>query len=259
MIYRVCAIVPSHDHWEQVATIVGRLRAAGLPVFLIDDGSADPARTVLAGLDDPAGGVTVQRLEPNQGKGGAVMAGFRLAIAAGFSHAVQVDADGQHDLEALADLQALSARHPAALISGQPVYDRSMPLGRKLGRWITHFWVCVETLSWRITDSMCGFRAYPLAAVAQLMTGTRLGRRMDFDIEIMVRLCWQGVPVLMLPVRVIYPPDNSSNFRLLADNGQITWMHTRLVIGLLWHLPWILRRRPPRLDRAGLSVVHRDL
>jgi glycosyltransferase involved in cell wall biosynthesis len=255
---RICAIVPSHNHWERVAAVIARLRAAGLPVFLIDDGSTEPAQSVLAGLADPGNGVTVTRLEPNQGKGGAVMAGFKLAAAAGFSHAVQVDADGQHDLDALPALLALSARCPEALVSGQPIYDGSVPLGRKLGRWITHFWVCVETLSFRIADSMCGFRVYPLAAVERLLARKRLGRRMDFDIEIMVRLFWQGTPLLMLPVKVSYPPDNSSNFQLFADNGRITWMHTRLVIGLILGLPSILRHRPPRPDRTGFSVLQRD-
>ena len=256
---RVCAIVPSHDHWKMVGAVVGRLRAAGLPVFLIDDGSGEPARTVLASLHDEAGGINTARLASNQGKGGAVIAGFRLALAAGFTHAVQVDADGQHDLDALADLLILSDRHPAALIIGQPVYDGTVPLGRKVGRWLTHIWVWIETLSLSIADSMCGFRVYPLAAVATLLTGERLGRRMDFDPEIVVRLFWSGTPVVMLPVKVAYPPGNTSNFDLFGDNWRITKMHTRLVIAMLLHLPSILRSRPPHLDRAGSSFVSREL
>ena len=256
---RVCAIVPSHDHWTMVGAVVARLRAAGLPVFLVDDGSSEPARSALAGLHDEARGVTVLRLDPNRGKGGAVMAGFRLALAAGFSHAVQVDADGQHDLDALADLLALSERHPAALVSGRPIYDETVPLGRKIGRWVTHVWVWIETLSLDIADSMCGFRVYPLAAVAPLLVQDRLGQRMDFDPEVMVRLFWAGTPVETLPVKVAYPPGNTSNFDLLADNWRITKMHTRLVIAMLLHLPSILFRRPKHLERAASQFVSRDL
>jgi glycosyltransferase involved in cell wall biosynthesis len=241
-----------------VGAVVGRLRAAGLPVFLIDDGSEEPARTVLAGLHDEASGINVARLEPNQGKGGAVIAGFRMALAAGFTHAVQVDADGQHDLDALADLLALSVRHPTALISGQPVYDETVPLGRKIGRWLTHIWVWIETLSLNIADSMCGFRVYPLAAVAALLARNSVGRRMEFDTEIMVRLFWSGTPVVMFPVKVVYPPDNTSNFDLLADNWRITRMHTRLVVAMLLHLPSILLNRPQHLDRTGSSSVSRE-
>lgn len=256
---RVCAIVPSHDHWTMVGAVVARLRAAGLPVFLVDDGSGEPARRVLASLHDEVGGVAFTRLDPNQGKGGAVIAGFRMALAAGFTHAVQVDADGQHDLDALTDLLALSARHPTALVSGRPVYDRTVPLGRKIGRWATHIWVWIETLSLDIADSMCGFRVYPLAAVATLLAQDRLGRRMDFDPEIMVRLFWAGTPVATLPVKVAYPPGNISNFDLLADNWRITKMHTRLVVAMLLHLPSILLRRPPRLEQAVSPSVSRDL
>jgi glycosyltransferase involved in cell wall biosynthesis len=251
---KVCAIVPSHDHWQAVGGVVARLRAAGLPVFVIDDGSNEPARSVLAGLQDEAGGVVVSRLARNQGKGGAVMEGFRLALAAGFTHAVQVDADGQHDLDALGGLLALSDRHSDALISGRPIYDGSVPLGRRLGRWLTHVWVWIETLSFRIGDSMCGFRVYPLAAVDRLLARDRLGRHMDFDPEIMVRLFWRGTPIVMLPIKVVYPTDNTSNFDLLRDNWRITKMHTRLVIAMLLHLPSILLHRPPAVSLSDNRV-----
>jgi GT2 family glycosyltransferase len=239
--------VPSYNHWREIETVVARLSEAGLAVFIIDDGSGQPARSVLARLHAPEGGIVVSRLDPNQGKGGAVIEGFRLAHEGGFSHAIQVDADGQHDLDALPSLLALSERHPTALVSGRPVYDTSIPLGRQIGRWLTHFWVWIETLSFKIGDSMCGFRAYPVAAVTRLLACERLGRRMDFDIEVMVRLFWRGTPVVSLPVKVIYPEANNSNFFLIRDNWQITRMHTRLVFTMLWRLPSILRNRPPQL------------
>jgi hypothetical protein len=245
----LCAIVPSHNHWQRAGEVVAQLSDAGMPVFVMDDGSGEPARGVLAGLADARRQIIVTRLDPNRGKGGAVIAGFQLAIAAGFSHAVQVDADGQHDLASLGDLLAQAARFPKALISGRPIYDGTIPLGRKIGRWITHLWVWIETLSLRISDSMCGFRVYPLAAVGALLEDTKLGQHMDFDTDIMVRLFWAGTPVVMRRVKVTYPPGNSSNFQLWADNWRITKMHTRLVIDLLMHFPAILRARPPLLNR----------
>ncbi|WP_448207158.1 glycosyltransferase family 2 protein [Azospirillum sp. sgz302134] len=249
--FRPCSIVPSHDHWRAVGAVVAGLRARGLPVFVIDDGSGEPARSTLAALHDPAGGVIVHRLEVNQGKGGAVLEGFRLALKGGFTHAAQVDADGQHDPAAVPDLLDLARRHPDALVTGVPVYDATIPKGRAIGRWITHVWVWVETLSLRIRDSMCGFRVYPLAAVERLLvSGERLGRRMDFDTEVMVRLFWSGTPVAELPVRVTYPPDNTSNFKLLRDNVQISLMHTRLVCTMLLRLPRILANRPRNISRA---------
>ncbi|NJO37142.1 MAG: glycosyltransferase [Rhizobiales bacterium] len=200
----------------------------------------------------------MHRLPENRGKGGAVSHGFRLAMDAGFTHVLQIDADGQHDLSSLRALTQLARRHPSALVTGVPIYDASVPLGRAIGRYITHFWVCVETLSLRISDAMCGFRIYPLGAVRALYEGgAHVGQRMDFDIEIMVRLFWRGVPVVELPVRVSYPVDNTSNFDLWRDNVRISWMHTRLFFTMLWQLPSILAHRPPRQepDRhwAGLA------
>lgn len=244
---KLCAIVPSHDHHRVIGDVVARLRAAGLPVFVIDDGSGEPARQVIAALHDEARETWVTRLEPNRGKGAAVIHGFRQALQAGFTHALQVDADGQHDLGALPGMIDACRQHPEAVICGRPLYDRSIPLGRRIGHWITDFWVWIETLSFRIVASMCGFRIYPLAAVQRVIEREPVGQRMDFDTSILVRLFWRGAPPLLLPVKVIYPEGNSSNFKLVADNWRITRMHTRLVLAMMGRLPSILAHRPPRL------------
>jgi predicted LPLAT superfamily acyltransferase/glycosyltransferase involved in cell wall biosynthesis len=242
MTLNACAIIPSRNHVAALRAILERLAEAGLPVFLIDDGSNRAARDAIAALAAAKRGVTLHRFDTNQGKGGAVMKGFALAAAAGYTHAVQVDADGQHDLAALPRLLSLAAAHPDALILGTPAHDQTTPLARRIGRWITHFWVAVELLSPRIIDTMCGFRVYPLAPVMALLGSEPLGRRMDFDIEIAVRLVWRGVPVVTAPVRVTYPPGNTSNFDALRDNWRITRMHARLVLERLGRLPGFRRR-----------------
>lgn len=250
---KICAIVPSHNHWMALDSVLGPLVSAGLAVFIIDDGSAEPARSALAARHDPARRIIVHRLAVNQGKGAAVLAGMALASEAGFTHALQVDADGQHDLDSLADLQALARQYPQALVTGVPVYDKTIPLGRAVGRWITHVWVWIETLSLQIRDSMCGYRIYPLAAVRRLQAdGETLGRRMDFDTEIMVRLFWRGTPVAQLPVRVTYPPGNMSNFDVVRDNLRISFMHARLFFTMLWRLPQVLKQRAAPLPAESI-------
>lgn len=251
MSFRPCALIPSRNHWKALPQIVAALSEMGLPVIVIDDGSDQPAAGAIAALHAPDRGVDVVRRPVNGGKGAAVCQGFALAHRRGFTHAAQIDADGQHDLARLPTLLAAARSHPEALVSGAPVYDASVPKGRKFGRWITHFWVFVETLSFRITDSMCGFRLYPLAAVATLLEKETVGSHMDFDTEIAVRLFWRGVPPLMIPVKVIYPPGNISNFALLRDNVRISLMHTRLVFTLLSRLPRILANRPPPIEDAA--------
>jgi len=246
MRFTCCAIIPSHNHCEVVGELVRRLRAAELPVFIIDDGSGEPAHAALAAIHAPERGVTVYRLDTNRGKGVAVMQGFDLARAAGFTHALQIDADGQHDLSKLSEFFALGEANPEALIAGAPIFDATMPYARRIGRSITHFWVGVETLTMHPVDAMCGMRLYPLGRVAALRAKHRLGRRMDFDTEILVRLIWAGIAVFSVPVRVVYPQGNISNFDLVRDNWVITVMHTRLVLSMPLRLRALLRgRRPP--------------
>jgi predicted LPLAT superfamily acyltransferase/glycosyltransferase involved in cell wall biosynthesis len=239
----LCAVIPSRNHYRDIGDIVAVLQKSGLSVYVIDDGSDEPARSVLDQLDDPQNGVFVFRNHESRGKGGAVCQGLRMAVEAGFSHALQIDADGQHDLGALQRFISLANENPEAIISGRPIFGPSSPTGRRFARWLTHFWVWIETLSFQIVDSMCGFRVYPLEPVMRLLTEERVGRHMDFDIEILVRMFWRGVPIVQEPVVVRYPEGNTSNFETIADNWRITCMHTRLVLTMLVRLPRILRNR----------------
>lgn len=237
-----CFVIPVYNHPQTIAATVRSLLPFGLKVLVVDDGSDLPTKQVLQELAAELGQMSLLTLPQNLGKGGAVMAGLTLASELGFSHALQVDADGQHDLTDIPELWRLSEHQPLALISGAPIYDESIPTGRKIGRWITHFWVWVETLSFAVKDTMCGFRVYPLSACMQLFAKHQLGLRMDFDIEVMVRLYWQEVPVVFVPTKVIYPSGGRSHFMVFRDNWLISKMHTRLFFGMLWRLPKLLWR-----------------
>ena len=223
----LCAIVPVYDHDQVVGAVVAQLRAAEMTVFLVDDGSHAACRDATEALARGDAGITLLRHDVNQGKGAAVLTGMRAALAAGFSHALQVDADGQHDLCALPALRALSAAHPEALVSGIPTYDASVPAIRFYGRYATHVLVWINTLSLAIRDSMCGFRIYPIRPCVELSERMRVGRRMDFDTDVMVRLFWAGMPVRFTPVRVSYPHDGVSHFDVVGDNLRLSRMHTR--------------------------------
>lgn len=174
MTFSVCAIVPSFNHYLHIDKVINAIREQGLPVIIVDDGSFEPARSHLAKMHKPGNGVTVRRFEKNTGKGSAVVEGFRLALDAGYTHAVQIDADGQHDLKSLSEVLNLSKSEPEALISGLPIYDETIPKSRKIARWLTHVWVWVETLSTYIPDSMCGYRVYPLDPAMKIVKNRRL-------------------------------------------------------------------------------------
>ncbi|EWH10616.1 glycosyl transferase / Lysophospholipid acyltransferase [Catenovulum agarivorans DS-2] len=238
-----CFVIPNYNHHLVIEQTIADLQRFKLPVILVDDGSNQQTKQVLQQVNDRFDNVTLHIRAENGGKGAAVHDGLVLAAKLGYSHAVQVDADGQHNLADIDRLIALAKQHPTALISGQPIYDDSISKGRLYGRYFTHIWVHIETLSLKIKDSMCGFRVYPLAAYDKLTKRVSLGKRMDYDIEVMVRLYWQGCDVQFLPTKVIYPENGVSHFNVWKDNLLISKMHTKLFFGMLLRVPKLLWRK----------------
>lgn len=242
--FKVCAVIPVYNHEDAVADVIESVIAAGLPCMLIDDGSASSCAKVLdrlAGARPPE--ITLLRHEANRGKGAAVMTGMRHAAQHGFSHALQIDADGQHCAADIPLFVEQARRHPDAVIVGYPKYDATVPALRYWARYLTHVWVWINTLSFAIKDSMCGFRVYPLQALMELERRQRLGERMNFDIEVLVRLYWQGLEVINLPTVVSYPKDGRSHFRGGLDNLLISRLHATLFLGMLRRLPDLLARK----------------
>ncbi|WP_439686787.1 Glycosyltransferase family 2 protein [Cupriavidus oxalaticus] len=243
-VFRPVVVVPVYNHERAIGAMVEAILAHPVPCLLVDDGSDPGCAQVLRALAERhAGRVTLVRLAHNQGKGAAVTAGFEAALHGGYTHALQIDADGQHDAGCIPAFLDMARRHPAAMICGNPVYDASVPRARLIGRYLTHVWVWVHTLSFAVRDSMCGLRVYPLAEAVPVTRASRIGPRMEFDIEILVRLVWRGVRILNIPTPVTYPSDGVSHFRVWRDNLRISWMHTRLFFGMLWRLPILMARK----------------
>ena len=213
-----------------------------VPVILIDDGNAPEGHEILVQIAKDFADVELVTHKCNRGKGAAMRSGMEAAVAAGFTHALQVDADGQHDMEAFPFFINEVREHPDDLICGYPEYDESVPKAREQGRKITNFWVAIETLSLKIPDAMCGFRIYPLSLSWPVMKCLR-NNRMGVDIESIVRLAWAGLQMRFFPIKVRYPEDGVSNFRMFHDNVVISMTHTMLCFGMLIRLPLILTRR----------------
>lgn len=240
---KVTGVIPVYNHEHAVPAVAANLRAHGLPVVLVDDGSSDSCRLALEKLSAETGDVLV-RLAVNGGKGAAVIAGLRRALELGYTHALQVDADGQHDLRDVPKFLATARAEPDAVICGRPVFDESIPRVRFISRYITHVLVWLQTLSVsRVRDSMCGFRLYPLKTVLEVVDRDGVGRRMDFDVELLVKLVWRGRTLRWIDTRVSYPTDGISHFRMLYDNLRLAGMHVRLVLGMTWRAPLLVWRR----------------
>jgi glycosyltransferase involved in cell wall biosynthesis len=246
--FRPCIIIPFYRHEQAIAFTVQRLKPFGLRCWIVDDGSGEQSQAVLQKIaHHESSWVTLYGYPLNQGKGVAFMTGCSIARSADFTHALQIDADGQHDARDIPRLLALAQQYPKSLVTGVPIFDDSVPKQRLYGRYLTHFCVWIQTLSFEIRDSMCGFRVYPLDSTLAVWKAGGVGRRMDFDTEIMVRMYWRGVRVRNLPTPVTYPQNGVSHYDMLRDNLRMINMHVRLLVGMVLRLPrllWWHVRRP---------------
>jgi len=240
----VCIIVPVYNHEHAINRVIEQLKPFGLNCFIINDGSSAECSKVLQEISaEESSWLTLYERDENGGKGAAVLDGFRLAIDKGFSHAIQIDADGQHKFSDISLFLKACDQSPDKLILGQPVFDSSVPKKRLIGRQFTNLWIWINTVSFDIADGMCGFRCYPLAAINEMLKTTSIGNRMDFDIDIVVRLYWQGLDIINIPTEVQYPLDGVSHFNMLQDNLFISRKHAQLFFGMLWRLPKLIMRK----------------
>jgi glycosyltransferase involved in cell wall biosynthesis len=229
---RTCVLIPTFDNEGTLEAVVRRAREHVPDVIVIDDGSHEKARQVARGISEQ-GLADVRFHEMNRGKGGAMLTGLQAARERGFSHAIQIDADGQHDTDDIPRFLAASREHPRALVMGDPIFDGTAPKLRMWARQLTVFWCRVETWSRRLADPLCGYRVYPVEAT--LRAGFR-ARAMDFDPEVAVRLAWAGTPIARVATRIRYfskEEGGVSHFRPFLDTVHISLMHTRLTLTAL--------------------------
>jgi glycosyltransferase involved in cell wall biosynthesis len=236
-------VIPVYNHPHYLADLVQYLEQFQFPIILVNDGSHAECTAILRKLDQQFDQVSLIEHVENKGKGQAVITGLRYAAHIGMTHALQLDADGQHHWDDVAKFFQLSQQQPEAMVIGQPIFDASVPKKRLYGRYITHFWVWLNSLSFDIKDSMCGFRIYPLDTTIAVLNKAKFQPRMGFDSEILVRLKWEDVPFINIPTPVIYPEHGISHFDAWRDNIGISKAHATLFIEMLKRLPQLLLRK----------------
>ncbi len=240
---RICLIIPVYNHHHAIGKVIEQLKSFGVFCFLINDGSSAECTEQLCRIAASENAwLMLYEREKNGGKGAAVIDGLQLAIDQGYTHAIQIDADGQHKAAELKRFIVASQHYPKRMILGQPRFDDSVPKKRLYGRILTNLWIWINTLSFAIKDGMCGFRCYPLVEVSRLLKSVKLGKGMDFDIDIVVRLYWQGLEVVNIPTEVQYPLDGVSHFKMLRDNLLISRKHAQLFFGMLLRFPKLVLR-----------------
>jgi uncharacterized protein (DUF2062 family) len=219
---RICVVIPVYNHGLTVQSVVRGAKAI-LPVIVVNDGSTDATPSAL----EAEKGFTLVTLPRNQGKAAALRTGFARAEELGFTHAIAIDADGQHPVSALADFAAACRRQPEAFIIGVRDLARAgAPFARRATNALSAFWFKFETGA-RLADTQCGFRCYPLAALRPLRVTSG---RYAYEMEIMVKAAWAGVPLVAQAVETDYaaPTSRLSHFRPWRDMAEISWVHSRL-------------------------------
>ena len=240
-----CLLIPIFDHGATIGGVVDQLRPLELPCIVVNDGSGRETTATLSRLAATYPWVHVEHLQVNRGRGAALRHGYRAARARGFSHVVQLDADGQHDPADVVRLLQAAEAHPNAVVLGDPRFDATAPWARRYGRKISQAIVWAYTGSFAIHDPLCGFRCFPLEPTLAVLERHRLGDRMEFDPEIVVRLAWQGLPIVNVPVHVRYFAGGRSHFRLVRDNARIAAAYGRLLIA------WVGRAHRTRRGAAS--------
>ena len=235
-----CFVIPVYRHGAALQGVLEQIDVYGIPAIVVDDGNdGENRRLIETAVEKSKNAVLVTRGK-NGGKGAAIVSGIRKAAVLGATHVFQLDADGQHDTTRIPRFLELSRRHPDAVICGCPEYDASAPRNRVKGRAFANMWLHIVTLSGTVKDAMVGFRIYPVKPVGEILGSTRfIDPGMGFDIEILVRLSWKNVPIVSEPVKISYPEDGISNFRMIRDNARISCTYARLFLGMIPRIPFL--------------------
>ena len=245
---KICLLIPIYQHRETIRGVIESLAKFDLPCLVIDDGSDRETVDVLTEIEEHHSWVDVYHCPVNRGKGAALCIGYRLADQRGFSHVIQMDADAQHDPADVARLLAAIEEDSDALILGEPVFDETAPWLRLASRQLSRGFVWLATLSFDVGDPLCGYRAIPLASTLALLDRVRMGRHMEFEPELIVRLYWAGVEIRNVPTRIVYHEGGLSHFDIVWDDLRLAWLYIRLVAGMLPRI-LLLRARHARQRR----------
>ena len=205
---KICIIIPVYNSEKLIADVLKSVLQYTENIIVVNDGSTDETSAVLQKFQN----ITLVSYAKNRGKGYALQCGFRKAVELGFTHAITMDADGQHlatDLEALTQT---SEKHPNAIIVGARKFcNPNMPQGNVFANKFSNFWFTLQTGK-RIPDTQTGFRVYPLKTAGKMRL---LTNRYEAELEILVRSAWKNIPIVSQPINVYYPPkeERLSHFR----------------------------------------------
>lgn len=235
---RIAVVVPSYNNAKTVVEVLSELLSYTHDIILVDDGCTDNTLELVQAAHLP---IDIVSLNPNQGKGKALLAGFDRARELGFKFAVTIDSDGQHYPSDLPKL--VEKCQEGTLVVGQRTFDHeNMPSGSTFANKFSNFWFTLQT-GIKLDDTQTGYRIYPLN---DLRWKKLITSRYEAELEMMVFAAWHGVDIVKVPIKVYYPPvgERVSHFRPYKDFGRISLLNTALCFGAgFYGWPVILCRK----------------
>lgn len=248
-----CIIVPTYNNINTIERILESLLlfTGEHDIIVVNDGSTDRTPYLLLKYTER---LTVIDYVINQGKGYALRAGFKQAIAMGYRNAITIDSDGQHQVSDIPIFLEAAAKNPGAVIMGsRDMEQEGVPGKSSFGNKFSNFWFRFET-GISLPDTQTGFRLYPLAQIADMKLHTT---KFETEIEVLVRLAWRNVPIIPVKIDVIYDKEERvTHFRPFKDFARISVLNTVLVIlTLIYFLP---KRLIGKVKKKGLWQIIKE-
>ncbi len=225
-----CVIVPTYNNAKTLQRVLDGVLQHTTDIFVINDGSTDRTSAILATYP----GLTIIDLPRNRGKGNALRMGFKAADVRGFDYAITIDSDGQHFPDDIPFfIQEIVDHGSALLIGDRNMEQEGIPGKSSFGNRFSNFWFRFET-GITLSDTQSGFRLYPLKAIRGIRFHTT---KFEFEVEVIVKAAWRGVPIRNVPIRVKYDPsERVSHFRPFRDFTRISILNTWLVLVTLLYI-----------------------
>ncbi|MBX3239223.1 MAG: DUF2062 domain-containing protein [Chitinophagaceae bacterium] len=224
-------MIPTYNNAATLGTVIDDVRRYTRNIIVVNDGSTDETEHILTGIE----GIIRVSYPVNRGKGWALRTGFQKAVVLGFRYAITIDSDGQHFAKDLpVFLQKIKEVPDAIIIGSRNMDQESVPAKSSFGNKFSSFWFRLET-GIKMPDTQSGYRLYPV----KKLEGIRFfSLKYEFEIEVLVRAAWKGIPVVNVPVSVYYAPpeERVSHFRPFKDFFRISILNTILVLAALLYI-----------------------
>lgn len=198
---RTCVIIPTYNESKQIARIISEIKAQGLDVVVIDDGSTD--KTLLIAKDS---GATVLRNQINQGKGASLIKGFDYALKANFDAVITMDGDGQHQPENIPYFLRLAQNSNSAIFIGNRMAkSKNMPWVRFLTNKFMS-WLISCIIKQNIPDTQCGFRLIKKDILQRI---NLLTSKYETESEIIIKSARLGFKIESISISTLYMNEKS--------------------------------------------------